>query len=167
VNVQVDLQLAADVAPDCIPGRSRFNVWANAACAPSTPASADHVERELTIRVVSEAEGADLNTRYRHKQGPTNVLSFPFEAPADVDMPCLGDIVICQPVVEREARDQHKLLEAHWAHLVVHGVLHLLGYDHLDDQQAEEMETLEIAILQQLGYPNPYLAPEYNERRTN
>lgn len=112
---------------------------------------------ELAIRIVDEAEGAELNATYRHKQGATNVLSFPAELPAGVPLPLLGDLVICAPVVAREARDQGKALEAHWAHLVVHGCLHLLGHDHELQADAEEMETLERKILAGMGYPDPYL----------
>ena len=111
---------------------------------------------EMTIRIVDEAESAELNQTYRQKQGATNVLSFPFEAPADVPMDLLGDLVICATVVEQQARQQHKTNEAHWAHMVVHGTLHLLGYDHIEEQQAEAMEALEISILKDMGLSNPY-----------
>jgi len=120
-------------------------------------------DAELTIRIVGETESAELNQTYRHKQGATNVLSFPFEAPADVPMDLLGDLVICGPVVEQQAAEQTKSREAHWAHMVVHGTLHLLGYDHIEEQQAEEMEGLEISILDTMGFPNPY--KEENERQ--
>lgn len=111
---------------------------------------------EVVIRVVDEDESAELNSQYRHKAGPTNVLSFPFEAPPGVDTEILGDLVICAPVVEREAREQGKELHAHWAHMVVHGMLHLQGYDHIDDDEAMTMEAEEVAILQRLGFANPY-----------
>lgn len=110
---------------------------------------------ELVIRIVDEAEGADLNQRYRHKPSATNVLSFPYQEDFNkTDL--LGDVVICAPVVFREAKLQNKEPQAHWAHLVVHGVLHLLGYDHQTDSQADIMEKLEIRILKGLGYPDPY-----------
>jgi len=112
---------------------------------------------ELTLRIVDETEGRELNHQWRNRDYATNVLSFPFDCPPEVPLNLLGDIVICAPVVAREAQEQHKLLQAHWAHLVIHGVLHLLGYDHLTDDEAQEMEALEIAILQQLNYSNPYL----------
>jgi probable rRNA maturation factor len=112
---------------------------------------------ELTLRIVDEIEGRELNHQWRNRDYATNVLSFPFDCPPEVPLNLLGDIVICAPVVAREAQEQHKLLQAHWAHLVIHGVLHLLGYDHLTDDEAQEMEALEIAILQQLNYSNPYL----------
>lgn len=115
---------------------------------------------EVNIQVVDEADISELNKTYRHKSGPTNVLSFPFEAPpglpAEEAEALLGDIVICAQVVSREAADQHKDLQAHWAHMVVHGVLHLLGYDHLNDEEAEIMESLEVQILNDLAFPNPY-----------
>lgn len=112
---------------------------------------------ELTIRVVDEAESAALNAQYRGKQGPTNVLSFGFDAPPGVDVPLLGDLVICAPVVVREALEQGKPGQAHWAHMTIHGVLHLLGYDHQTPEQAQIMEALEIAALADLGYADPYL----------
>lgn len=110
----------------------------------------------LSIRLVDKDESAALNSHYRHKSGPTNVLSFPFEAPPGMTLNLLGDLVICTPVVRREAEEQGKPLLAHWAHMVVHGVLHLRGYDHLTPTEAECMETLETAILARLGYANPY-----------
>jgi probable rRNA maturation factor len=100
---------------------------------------------------------ANLNHTYRAKAGPTNVLSFPADIPDSVDCDLLGDIVICAPVVVREAEEQHKIGAHHWAHLTVHGVLHLLGFDHTDDHEAEQMEQLEITILKALGLPNPYV----------
>jgi probable rRNA maturation factor len=110
----------------------------------------------LTIRIVDEAESASLNRQYRSKSGPTNVLSFPAELPDEVDIALLGDIVICAPLVRREALEQAKPLIAHWAHLVIHGILHLRGYDHLDPEAAEEMENLETQLLHELGFPDPY-----------
>ena len=108
------------------------------------------------IRLVDEAESRQLNRDYRGKDRPTNVLSFPFEAPPEVLTPLLGDLVICAPVVVREAREQGKPADAHWAHMLVHGVLHLLGYDHLEPAEADEMEALERDILAGLGFPDPY-----------
>ncbi|MDD1611642.1 MAG: rRNA maturation RNase YbeY [Methylococcaceae bacterium] len=113
------------------------------------------------IRIVDEQESAELNNQYRRKQGPTNVLSFPFEWPEGPDevgeATLLGDLVICAPVVEREAVEQHKQLSDHWAHMIIHGLLHLLGYDHIVESDAEEMETKEIAILNKLQIENPYI----------
>ncbi|NIG98332.1 MAG: rRNA maturation RNase YbeY [Serratia symbiotica] len=115
-------------------------------------------EAEVTVRLVDEAESNELNLTYRGKDKPTNVLSFPFEAPLGIALPLLGDLIICRQVVEQEAAEQGKTSEAHWAHMVVHGSLHLLGYDHIEDDAAEEMESLETEIMHGLGYPDPYLA---------
>ena len=116
---------------------------------------------ELGLRIVDQAEISELNSRYRQKEGPTNVLSFPFELPPgfpeDSERTLLGDIVICSDIVEQEATQQNKTSKEHWAHMSIHGTFHLLGYDHIDDHNAEEMETLEIKALAQLGFPNPYL----------
>jgi len=115
---------------------------------------------EINIQVVDEVLIRELNETYRHKSGPTNVLSFPFEAPPGLPEEeaeaLLGDIVICAQVVSREAEQQDKTLQAHWAHMVVHGVLHLLGYDHLEDEEADAMESLEVQLLNELAFPNPY-----------
>ncbi|MFO7640839.1 MAG: rRNA maturation RNase YbeY [Candidatus Competibacteraceae bacterium] len=149
MTLELDLQIALDLPG--LPAETDFRRWAEAALA-----GADYrQDAELTLRIVNEAESAALNERYRHKPGPTNVLSFPFEAPPEIDSTLLGDIVICAPVVLREAIVQSKTPEAHWAHLVAHGVLHLLGYAH-DEAQAEAMESLEIRILAGLGFPDPY-----------
>lgn len=115
---------------------------------------------ELTIRIVTSEESRELDFQYRHKDKPTNVLSFPYEYPEGIPEPeiiLLGDLVICQDVVEKEAKDQEKQLYAHYAHMVVHGCLHLLGYDHITDEEAEEMESLETEIMVNiLNLPNPY-----------
>lgn len=113
-------------------------------------------DAELTVRIVDESESAALNEEYRHKSNSTNVLSFPFECPEEVALNLLGDLVICAPVVEREAKEQQKNSQAHWAHMLVHGVLHLLGYDHIEQAEAETMEAREIKILESIGFPNPY-----------
>ena len=112
----------------------------------------------LGVRIVGAAESAALNHRFRRQRGPTNVLSFPFEAPSGIRSELLGDLVICAPVVRREAREQQKPLRAHWAHMVVHGILHLRGYDHLKRQDATVMEKKEIRILKELGFTNPYIS---------
>jgi len=134
------------------PTKARLRAYAEAAIA------GQRDEAGLVIRIVDEPESQALNRQYRGIDKPTNVLSFPFEAPPHVPSRHIGDLVICAPVVEREAAEQGKPLEAHWAHMVVHGVLHLLGYDHQTDADAETMEGLEIAILGRLGFPNPYEA---------
>ncbi len=118
------------------------------------------VDSEIVIRIVDEKESADLNQRYRGKTGATNVLSFPADLPDEVDLDLLGDLVICAPVLAKEAQEQGKPLANHWAHIVIHGVLHLLGYDHIDDDDAEVMENKEIAILNALQLPNPYQVHE-------
>ncbi len=111
---------------------------------------------ELVIRVVDEAESRELNRTYRGKDKPTNVLSFPFEAPPEVPLPLLGDLVICAPVVSREAREQGKSPQSHWAHMVIHGLLHLIGYDHQTDEEAQSMESRERELLARLHFPDPY-----------
>ncbi len=146
-----DVQRAVD-APD-LPDDQALTRWANAAWLQAH-------DSEVTIRIVDVAESADLNQQYRGKNGPTNVLSFPFEAPAGITLPLAGDLVIAADVVRNEAGAQSKALEAHWAHLVVHGMLHLQGYDHIDENDAEVMEGLEIRLLDQLGYANPYESEE-------
>jgi probable rRNA maturation factor len=133
-----------------VPGEAELRCWAAAVLAGRRDGA------ELAIRIVDEMEGARLNATYRHKQGATNVLSFLAELPAGVPLAFLGDLVICAPVVAREAREQGKAPAAHWAHLVVHGCLHLLGYDHEQEAEAEEMESLEREILAGMGYPDPY-----------
>ena len=146
--VELDLQLATD-AP--APSEAQVRQGCELALRQRT------ADSELTIRLVDEAEGRELNHTWRQKDYATNVLSFPADIPDGLlDMPLLGDLVICVPVVEREAREQGKTLEAHWAHLVIHGCLHLLGYDHLEDEEAEEMEALERELLAELGHPDPY-----------
>ena len=132
------------------PADEAFMQWVTAALDPAS------VAYELTVRLVDEAESQALNGQYRGQDRPTNVLSFPADLPPDIDLSLLGDIVICVPIVEREAIEQQKVLEAHWAHLTLHGVLHLLGHDHQDNQEAERMEQIECAILGSLGYANPY-----------
>ena len=144
-----EISLQVDEGLEDIPQSAQFEQWAGAALQPeSIP--------ELSIRIVAEDEGRALNLAYREKDYATNVLSFPFEAPAGVPIEYLGDLVICAPVVAREAAEQGKSLESHWAHMVVHGVLHLQGYDHIEPAEAEQMETLEKHIMAQLGYANPY-----------
>ncbi|MHC6223841.1 rRNA maturation RNase YbeY [Pseudomonas sp. X10] len=150
--LELDLQRATDAAA---PDEAAFRRWCELALRQRT------ADSEMTIRLVDEAEGRELNHTYRHKDYATNVLSFPADVPDDLlDIPLLGDLVICVPVVEREAAEQGKALEAHWAHLVIHGCLHLLGYDHIDDDEAEEMEALERTLLAELGHPDPYADDE-------
>ena len=148
MTLEVDVQVACD--EDDLPGQADLRAWARAAV------GALREDAELTIRIVDEAESTRLNSRYRNKDGATNVLSFPFDAPAGMDVPLLGDIVVCAPVVRREARQQSKSVSSHWAHMVVHGALHLLGFDHEQARDADEMEAMETRILADLGFDNPY-----------
>ncbi len=146
--VEVHIQYA--VPRRGLPAPASFRRWAVAALA------GRRAEAQFSVRVVGEAEGAELNRRYRGKQGATNVLSFPFEVPSGVDLPWLGDLVICAPVVAREALAQGKPAGAHWAHLVVHGILHLIGYDHGTEAEAAAMERVEVEVLRGLGIDDPY-----------
>ena len=113
-------------------------------------------EAEISVRIVSATESAELNMRYRGKEGPTNVLSFPADIPDFVESSLLGDIVICAAIVRSEAAAQGKTIEAHWAHMLVHGTLHLLGHDHIEEAEAKTMEALETRILVELNFPPPY-----------
>lgn len=151
--LELDLQVACEHPA---PSEVQFRQWCELAL---RQRSADS---ELTIRLVDEAEGRELNHTWRQKDYATNVLSFPADVPDELlDIPLLGDLVICVPVVEREAAEQDKTPEAHWAHLVIHGCLHLLGYDHMEDDEAEEMEALERTLLAELGHPDPYAGDEH------
>jgi len=134
------------------PASAQLKKWAISALLGRMPSA------ELTIRLVGIKEMTHLNSTYRHKNGPTNILSFPFDEPHETDstMPLLGDLVICAEVVNQEALDQNKLAAAHWAHMVIHGTLHLLGYDHENEADALKMEAEEIGILDTLEIPNPY-----------
>lgn len=147
MTVTVDTQVAYS---GDVPDASLFECWTATALASVAE------DCELSIRLVDEAESTDLNSRYRGKDKPTNVLSFPFDTEIALEPRLLGDLVICVPVVEREAVEQQKLSEHHWAHIVVHGCLHLLGYDHIADDEAEEMEALEAQILATWNIANPY-----------
>lgn len=135
-----------------IPSTALFKSWAEAALKTKI------LNAEVTIRIVDKDEMLALNSTYRHKNKVTNVLSFPFDMPKDIEIeiPILGDIVICAEVIIEEANAQNKSLNAHWAHMIVHGILHLLGYDHEKDAEANIMEAEEIAILKALDFNNPY-----------
>ena len=147
MTVVVDLQVA-DPGP-AVPSVEHIRRWVTAAATGADDA-------ELSVRIVGTEESRGLNERYRGVRGPTNVLSFPADLPAEIKPRLLGDLVICRRIVEQEAEQQGKAPEAHWAHMIVHGVLHLLGHDHQTDDEAAEMEGLEVQILQGLGYPDPY-----------
>ncbi len=151
--IELDLQCESQGA---IPDEAELRRWCELALRQRKGDS------ELTLRLVDEDEGRELNRTWRQKDYATNVLSFPADVPDGpdgvplLDIPLLGDLVICVPVVEREAVEQGKPLTAHWAHMVIHGCLHLLGYDHLDDDEAQEMEDLERQLLAELGHADPY-----------
>ncbi len=148
------IELQWGIEPQAVPTEAQVTQWAQTALSRAGRSG------DLTVRIVSPEEIQALNATYRGKDRPTNVLSFPFEIPQDVadalDDVYLGDLAICADVVAREAKAQGKPLSAHWAHMVVHGTLHLLGYDHIDPDQAQEMERLETEILAELGFANPY-----------
>jgi probable rRNA maturation factor len=134
-----------------IPAIENIELWI------STALHSDELNQaEVSVYIVDEPESQELNSQYRGKNKSTNVLSFPADIPDEVGVPLLGDLVICAPVVEREAQEQGKTLEAHWAHMLVHGTLHLLGYDHVDDDEADVMEALETRLITQLHFPAPY-----------
>jgi probable rRNA maturation factor len=141
-QLKIFIQIASKMAE--IPSKNLFKKWAKVAL---------RVDTEVTIRLVDEAEGRALNLAYRGKDYATNVLTFPLAETPHL----MGDIVICAPIVASEAAEQGKTVEAHFAHLTVHGILHLHGYDHEKEAEAELMEAIEIQILSKLGYANPYL----------
>ncbi|TMP38582.1 rRNA maturation RNase YbeY [Pseudoalteromonas rubra] len=148
MSLEVDLQIASDFAN--LPSAEQFQLWAEKALL------AYKEEAEVTIRIADEAESQELNSQYRGKDKPTNVLSFPFEAPPGIELPLVGDLIICPQVVFREAEEQEKTFHDHFAHMVVHGCLHLLGFDHINEQDANEMESLEKEFLADLGIADPY-----------
>ena len=151
MTLNVDVQNATNqVASELIPDNAEIERWVHMTL------KGKYEDAQLTVRIVGYEESQQLNETYRHRSGPTNVLSFPFEQPALVQPPLLGDIVICAPLVVKEAVEQNKDVMAHWTHLVVHGVLHLLGYDHESDRDANVMETLEREIMAELNCPDPY-----------
>lgn len=147
-SMELSVQIASDNTS--VPSAASLQRWMAAALARQKS------NAELCVRIVDEAEMAALNEQYRGKQGTTNVLAFPYQAVAGLSCDLLGDIVVCAPVVEREALQQDKSSVAHWAHMVVHGVLHLLGYDHQQPQDARRMERLETEVLAALDFPPPY-----------
>lgn len=149
MNALLDLQIASD-APN-LPLADDVQSWLEAVFTQQ-----NIPENEVTVRIVDVPESQALNLAYRGKDKPTNVLSFPFEAPAGISMNLLGDLIICASVVSQEANDQNKVLHHHWAHMVVHGTLHLLGFDHIKDDEAQEMEDLEVEILKQFSIDDPY-----------
>jgi len=147
MNIELQIQNASSVTD--VPSDEEFNRWVSAALR-------QHGDAVLTIRLVDAEESRTLNARFRQQDKPTNVLSFPAELPDEIDLPLLGDIVICAPLVVAEAAEQAKTVQSHWAHLSIHGVFHLLGHDHQDDEEALEMEALESGVMRTLGFPDPY-----------
>ena len=156
MTLQLNLSRSSNLSPRGIPHRSSFQTWIEAAL----QIAQRRRHSEISLRIVDAHEGESLNRQYRKRNYPTNVLSFPAELPAGVKLPLLGDLVICAPVVAREAREQGKPLREHYAHLTIHGTLHLLGYDHEIDADAARMEALECRALAGLGIHNPYLGNE-------
>lgn len=150
MSIELDLQIVSE-SKEGLPSFELFLSWLTSAISPFQE------NAEVTIRIVDEKESHQLNFQYRGKDKSTNVLSFPFEAPPGMELDLLGDLVICRQVVEKEAIEQNTTALAHWAHMVVHGSLHLLGYDHIEDDEAEEMESLEAEILLKMGFEDPYL----------
>ena len=152
---KIEVQRISDSS--LMPRDEEFQLWAEKALIDY------HQDTEILIRIVDTQEISDLNQQYRHKTGPTNILSFPFEVPEGIDgLDLLGDLVVCAEVLEHEAKAQNKKLKDHWAHIIIHGILHLIGYDHINDADAIEMEAKEIHLLQQLTIDNPYQEKEVN-----
>jgi len=157
-SAQIDRQVAIQATG--LPSQADLEAWVGAV-------GAHHAldpDSELCVRLVDAEESRTLNRDYRGRDKPTNVLSFPFENPPGVSLPLLGDLVICHPVVVAEAAEQDKALHDHYAHMVVHGTLHLLGLDHLEDDEAEAMEALEREILAELGIADPYRTASEDQR---
>lgn len=145
--ISVEIQRA--VAGTDIPDDEQFQTWA---------ATIDsECDQEVAIRIVDEDEIEELNRVYRKQPKVTNVLAFPADIPPEVTLPFIGDIVICAPIVAKQAIEQGKSVLSHWAHLTLHGILHLQGYDHIDAADAKKMENLEVQLMSKLGFPNPYV----------
>ncbi|UDM62522.1 rRNA maturation RNase YbeY [Pseudoalteromonas piscicida] len=148
MDLMLDLQLACEF--ENLPSEAQFQLWAEHAL------TQFREEAELTIRIADEHESQELNSQYRGKDKPTNVLSFPFDAPPGIELPLIGDLIICPQVVYQESIEQEKAFHDHFAHMVIHGCLHLLGFDHINEQDAVEMETIEKQILASLNIADPY-----------
>jgi len=149
----LDLDFQNPEAYTDIPDENEFFQWVEMAC----PLGERQTSYSVSVRIVAEHEAQSLNKQYREKGYATNVLSFPFDPPPiPMESVHLGDLVLCKQVVAKEAQEQHKHLDDHWAHLIIHGTLHLQGYDHLSCEQADNMENLEISLLKKLGITNPY-----------
>ena len=145
----IELEIQRELDDPMVPADLRIQAWVQHALAEQGAVM-------VNIRIVDQAEGWALNRQWRGKDSATNVLSFPAEHPELAGMRVLGDVVLCAPVIAREAAEQGKSLEAHWAHLVIHGLLHLIGFDHIDAVQADAMEAREVELLAALGFANPY-----------
>ena len=153
MKVLLDVQVACANEAG-LPTDAQLTTWLTTAL--SVMPDTSSIEREVTVRIVDIEESQALNRDYRGQDKPTNVLSFPFEAPPGIELPLLGDLVVCRQVVEQEASAQQKPLMDHWAHMIIHGCLHLLGFDHIKDDEAQIMEAKEVVLLAQLGINNPY-----------
>jgi probable rRNA maturation factor len=146
--IHVEVQYDSELSP--LPTKKQLREWARMALAEVKE------ESEITLRIVDETESHALNFQFRGKDKPTNVLSFPYEVIPEMTPHLLGDLVLCAPVILREANEQEKEINAHWAHMIIHGCLHLLGYDHVTPEQAAVMEPLEVTLLNRIGFANPY-----------
>ncbi|ABM02387.1 hypothetical protein UPF0054 [Psychromonas ingrahamii 37] len=155
MQLYVDLQIACS-DPNDLPMPASFEKWIEAAILGGSESHRE--EAELTVRIVDQDEIMQLNHQYRNISKTTNVLAFPFQNPPGLTLPLLGDLIICKEVVESEAKLQGKSLTAHWAHMSIHSTLHLLGYDHIEQAEAVEMESLETKLLTELGFTDPYLS---------
>jgi probable rRNA maturation factor len=160
MSLFVDIQCAST---EPVPDESAIRGWIDAALNAERP----RTSTEISVRLVDIAEMTALNESFRGKQGPTNVLSFPASVPEGVDIPLLGDIIVCVPVVREEAAHQDKTWDSHWAHMMIHGTLHLLGFDHIEDEEAQAMEAKESAIMRKLNYNCPYQIPPQNIDQTD
>ncbi len=150
MSIEVDVQYATN-EPD-LPDAAQIRLWVELALQDLRD------NAELTVRIVDEEEGTALNEQWRKSTGATNVLSFPYDGVENIAPDLMGDIIICAPVVISEAQQQQKSEQAHWAHMVIHGVLHLNGFDHIEPQDAERMESLEVQLLEKLQITNPYIS---------
>lgn len=164
MSVTVDITISEDIesADDDVPEPSLLQTWADAAYLDD---DGQQVSSVASVLVTTADEIQALNRQYRDRDAPTNVLSFPMQTPDGLDMSLLGDIALCASVINREAEDQHKNRQAHWAHMVVHGMLHLQGFDHIEDRDALEMESKETEILFRLGFDNPY-SKDFDDSRS-
>lgn len=151
----LDVILNNDVDDPDLPTLQQFQEWVNLALI-MTKKTLSSACNHVDISIIDKSKSAELNAEYRKKQGPTNVLSFHYESIPGFLQESLGDLAICAELVREEAAFQQKSLQAHWAHLTIHGILHLLGYDHAEEEQAIIMESLEMAAMKQLGFENPY-----------